>query len=176
MSQCVQFESGPASEPNRANRIARFETYHQRIANWAKGEQRQKSSKSVKQFFKSLRIGAIRSAANSAPRFGTSKFPRAQFHTPNSVSLFGPHRAPGWELRECLSAYICVQKRTHRVFFPELTEFAPKLSEFSSKPVLSKQYSAHFLSYEQRHFMSRRHTLPLKSITYIETQSGEIFM
>ena len=32
---------------------------------------------------------------------------------------------------------ICVPMRTHRVFFAELTEFAPRLSEFSSP----KQYS-----------------------------------
>ena len=42
---------------------------------------------------------------------------------------------------------ICVQKRTHRVF-AELTEFAPQLSEFLSKTVLSKQHSARFLTKE----------------------------
>ena len=44
--------------------------------------------------------------------------------------FFGPHRVPGRELSEFLSAYfVCVPKRTHRVFLAELTEFTVKLSE-----------------------------------------------
>ena len=56
--------------------------------------------------------------------------------------FFGPHRVPGGELSEFLSAYYCVNKRTHRVL-AELTEFAQKLSEAQwvlfSETVLSKQ-------------------------------------
>ena len=50
--------------------------------------------------------------------------------------FFGPHRAPGRELRKFLSAYyLWVKANTE--FFAELAEFAAKLSEFS----LPKQYS-----------------------------------
>ena len=51
--------------------------------------------------------------------------------------FFGPHRVPGSELSEFLSAYyLCVSPNSPS-FFAELTEFAAKLSEFS----LPKQYS-----------------------------------
>ena len=47
-----------------------------------------------------------------------------------------PHRVAGRELREFLSAlFVCKSEPTE--FFTELTEFAPKLSEFS----LPKQHS-----------------------------------
>ena len=51
---------------------------------------------------------------------------------------FGPHRVPGRELSEFRSVYyLCAKANSPSFFFPELTEFAPKLSEFSSP----KQYS-----------------------------------
>ena len=50
--------------------------------------------------------------------------------------FFGPHRAPGRELSEFLSAYdLCQSEVTE--FFAELTEFAAELSQSS----LPKQYS-----------------------------------
>ena len=51
--------------------------------------------------------------------------------------FFGPHRVPGRELSELLSAYYLCAKTNSPSFFAELTEFAPKLSEFFSP----KQYS-----------------------------------
>ena len=47
--------------------------------------------------------------------------------------FFCPHRVPGRELSEFLSAYFLCDKATHRVFFTELTEFAAKLSELRSQ-------------------------------------------
>ena len=51
--------------------------------------------------------------------------------------FFCPHRVPGRELSEFLSAYHLCDKANSPSFFAELTEFAQKLSEFSSP----KQYS-----------------------------------
>ena len=53
---------------------------------------------------------------------GRTRFRRARLQTPNSVSFSGPHRVPGRELSEFLSAYyLCAKanspsfRRTHRV-------------------------------------------------------------
>ena len=43
--------------------------------------------------------------------------------------FFGPHRLPGSELSEFLSAYYFVCQSELTEFSAELTEFAPKLSE-----------------------------------------------
>ena len=43
--------------------------------------------------------------------------------------FFGPHRAPGENSVRSSQPVIRVAKRTHRVFFSELTEFAPIRSE-----------------------------------------------
>ena len=43
--------------------------------------------------------------------------------------FFCPHRVPGRELSEFLSAYYLCAKASSTEFFAELTEFAPKLSE-----------------------------------------------
>ena len=43
--------------------------------------------------------------------------------------FFGPHRVPGRELSEFLSAYSLCAKANSPSFFTELTEFAVKLSE-----------------------------------------------
>ena len=55
-----------------------------------------------------------------------------------------PHRVPGRELSEFLSAYYLCDKANSPSFFAELTEFAPKVSEAQwvlfSETVLSKQY------------------------------------
>ena len=51
--------------------------------------------------------------------------------------FFGPHRVPGRELSEFLSAYFLVCQSELTEFFAELAEFAVRLSEFSSP----KQYS-----------------------------------
>ena len=51
---------------------------------------------------------------------------------------FGPHRVTWRELSKFRSVYyLCAKANSPSFFFPELTEFAPKLSEFSSP----KQYS-----------------------------------
>ena len=55
--------------------------------------------------------------------------PTVRFQTANSVSFFGPHRVPGTELSEFLSAYYLRGKSELIEFFAELTEFAVKLSE-----------------------------------------------
>ena len=66
--------------------------------------------------------------------------------------LFCPHQVPGRELSECLSAFLCVWKRTHRVFFAELTELAAELSEFflpkqcSRNSILPVSYKGTLLS------------------------------
>ena len=51
---------------------------------------------------------------------GRIRFRRARFETPSSVSFFCPHRVPGGELSEFLSAYFLCQS--------ELTEFFPQNS------------------------------------------------
>ena len=43
--------------------------------------------------------------------------------------FFGPHRVPGRELSELLSAYYSCAKANSPSFFAELTEFAAKLRE-----------------------------------------------
>ena len=44
--------------------------------------------------------------------------------------IFGPHRVPGRELSELLSAYyLCAKVNSLSFLFAKLTEFAPKLSE-----------------------------------------------
>ena len=69
--------------------------------------------------------------------------PRGIGNGPNTVSesmasktelseFFGPHRVPGRELSEFLSAFFFgVKMGTHWVYFTELAEFATELSEFS---------------------------------------------
>ena len=57
----------------------------------------------------------------------------------------GPHRVPGRELSEFLSAYYLCVKANSPSFSAELTEFAAELSEFSLlKSYSPKQYSARF--------------------------------
>ena len=70
---------------------------------------------------------------------GRIRFRRARFQTPNSVSFFGLTEFQGANSVSSSQPIIWVSKRTHRVFFAELTEFfaeltesAVKLSEFSS--------------------------------------------
>ena len=51
--------------------------------------------------------------------------------------FFGPHRVPGRELSEFLSAYyLCAKAKSPSFCFAELTEFAVKLSEFSVSSLL----------------------------------------
>ena len=80
---------------------------------------------------------------------GRIRFRRARFQTPSSVSFFPPHRVPGRELSEFLSAYYLNAKATSPSFFAELTECAAELSEAQwvlfPEAVLLKQYSARFL-------------------------------
>ena len=62
-----------------------------------------------------------------------------------------PHQVPARELSELLSVYYLCDKANSTEFLQsELTEFTPKLSEAQwvlfSETVLSKQYSARFLS------------------------------
>ena len=80
---------------------------------------------------------------------GRIRFRGVRFQTPSSASFLGPHRVPGRELSEFLSAYDLCAKSELPEFFAELTEFAPELSEAQwvlfSETVLLKQYPARFL-------------------------------
>ena len=62
---------------------------------------------------------------------GRVRFRRVRFQTLSSVSFYLPHRAQGKELSELLSAYGLWANANSPKQFPELTEFAADLSEFS---------------------------------------------
>ena len=71
---------------------------------------------------------------------GRIRFRRVRFQTLNSVSFFGPHRVPGRELDEFLSAYYLCAKANSPSFSqnsPSLPQNSVRLSEFSSP----QQYS-----------------------------------
>ena len=90
----------------------------------------------------SLPIGAhlkVRSGG-SFSETGRIRFRGARLQTPNSVSVFGPHRVLGRELSEFLLAYdLCVKGNSPSFSqnSPSLPQNSVKLSEFSSP----KQYS-----------------------------------
>ena len=77
------------------------------------------------------------------------RFRRARSQTPSSVRFFWPHRVPGRELSEFLSAYYLCAKANSPSFFTELTEVAQKLSEFSLPKQCSRN-SAPPVSYAGR--------------------------
>ena len=60
---------------------------------------------------------------------GRIRFRRVWFQTLSSVSFFAPHRVPGRELSEFLSAYYLCARANSPIFFAKLTEFAVTLSE-----------------------------------------------
>ena len=94
MSRCARFESGSASEPNRANRVARFEKAKtfEKIVKTSQRIERNLGLRFGSCDFKSLRIAAIRSAVNCAPRIGTSK---GYFQTrTTSTNTFGSGYLP----------------------------------------------------------------------------------
>ena len=91
--------------------------------------------------------GYLHLVANYMSETGRIRFRRARIQALNSVSFFGPHRVPGRELSEFLSAYYLRAKanspssrRTHRVCHRVL----------SSETELSKQYSARFPTFSLR--------------------------
>ena len=66
---------------------------------------------------------------------------RIRFRHPELSDFFGPHRAPGGELSEFLSAYHLCAKANSLSLFAELTEVAVKLSEQRGEFSSPKQYS-----------------------------------
>ena len=62
---------------------------------------------------------------------GRIRFRRARFQTPSSVRFFGPHRAPGRELSEFLSAYYLCTKANS----PSLSQNSPSLAQNSVSPL-----------------------------------------
>ena len=97
-------------------------------------------------FFDTLKLGGpdIRNGPNTVSESTVSNTELSDF--------FCPHRVPGRELSEFLSAYYLCDKANSPSFFAELTGFAPKLSEarwvLFSETALSKQQSARFLRYQ----------------------------
>ena len=73
---------------------------------------------------------------------GRIRFRRARFQTLNSVSFFiGPHRVPGRELSEFLSAYYLCAKANSLSFSqnsPSLPQNSARLSEFPSRKQCSR--------------------------------------
>ena len=81
-----------------------------------------------------------RKASQRISETGRIRFRRARFETPSSVSSFCPHRVPGRELSEFLSAYYLCDKANSPSFSrnsPSWPQNSVKLGEFSSP----KQYS-----------------------------------
>ena len=81
------------------------------------------------------------SSIDSSLDTGRIRLRRVRFQNPSSVSFFGPHRAPGRELSEFLSAYHCCAKdlvTSPSFFVAELTEFAVECSARFLQAVLNQ--------------------------------------
>ena len=100
-------------------------------------------SRTGRTFFSELRLQDI-SELNSET--GGIRFRRARFQTPNSVSFLALTEFQEENSVSSSQPIICVAKRTHRVFRRTHRVCCRTQWVLSSETVLSKQYSARFLS------------------------------